>query len=90
MKAFKECCISNSIDGTEDVIVWEHFVQPRETTGNANHDTDKVDFREENAMYHQIPQPYNDEEYQRMWISEDSDQEFDGFSPVDVDDERCN
>ena len=95
VKTFKKCCISNSMDGTEDNIVWEHLVQPRQTTGDANDDTidddnKKEDLSEENSRYRQIPQPYMDEEYQRMWMSdEESDTEFDGFSQMDVDDERC-
>ena len=95
VKTFKKCCISNSMDGTEDNIVWEHLVQPRQTTGDANDDTidddnKKEDLSEENTRYRQIPQPYMDEEYQRMWTSdEESDTEFDGFSQMDVDDERC-
>ena len=91
VKAFKKCCISNSMDGTEDNVVWEHLAQPRETTGDANDDTDdeEVDFSEENTMYHQIPQSHTDEEYQRIWTSdEESDTEFDGFSKMDMDDER--
>lgn len=45
-------------------------------------DDDDIDFSEENTMYRQIPQPYTDDKYQRMWMSDDeTDQEFDGLSP---------
>ena len=92
VKAFKKCCIANSMDGTENNMVWGHLVHPRETTGEANDndDEDEADFSEENTMYHQIPQPYTDDEYHRMWTSdEESDTEFDGFPQMDFDDERC-
>ena len=72
VKAFRKCCILNSMGGTEDDVVWEHLVQPRETIVDANDDDDdkEVDFSEKNTMYRQIPQPYTDEEYQRMWTSD--------------------
>ena len=57
---------------------------------NDNDNNEKVDFYEENTMYRQIPQPYKDKEYQRIRTSdEESDTEFDGFSQMVVDDERC-
>ena len=74
------------MESTENEVVWEHLIQPRETTGDANDDTDdedkeEIDFIEENTMYRQISQPYMDEEYQHMWmLDEESDTEFDGFS----------
>lgn len=48
----------------------------------SNSDDDhNIDFSEENTMYRQIPQPYTDDKYQRMWMSDDeTDQEFDGLS----------
>lgn len=30
--AFKKCCLSNSMDSTEDDIVQEHYIKPKETT----------------------------------------------------------
>ena len=56
IKAFKKCCISNSMDGTEDDIIWEHFVTPKETSSAADDDAaaaddnDDVDFSEENEF----------------------------------------
>ena len=41
-------------------------------------------------MYRQISDPYTEEEYQRLWVSdEDSDNDFDGFAEMDDDDARC-
>ena len=36
VKAFKKYCILNRSDGTEDNVVWEHLVQPRGSTGDAD------------------------------------------------------
>ena len=77
----------------EDDVVWEHLVQPQGSTGGADDtaddDDDEIDFSYENDLYRQIPNPYREEEYQRLWASdEDSgDSDFGGFD--DVDDARC-
>ena len=94
VKAFKKCCISNNMDGTEDDALWEHLVQSRQTStddaDNAADDDEEVDFSAENDMYRQIPDPYTEEEYQRLWASDDnSDDEFAGFEEMDVVDARC-
>ena len=94
VKAFKKCCISNNMDGTEDDALWEHLVQSRQTStddaDNAADDDEEVDFSAENDMYRQIPDLYTEEEYQRLWASDDnSDDEFAGFEEMDVVDARC-
>ena len=55
----------------------------------ADDDDDEIDFSYENDLYRQIPNPFTEEEYQRLWASdEDSgDSDFGGFD--DVDDARC-
>ena len=72
---------------------WEHLVQPRGSTGGADDtaddDDDEIDFSYENDLYRQIPNPYTEEEYQRLWASDEDngDSDFGGFD--DVDDARC-
>ena len=70
----KKCCISICLEGTEDDVVWEDLVQPPGSTGDADNtaddDNDEVDFSYENDLYKQIPNPYTEEEYQRLWASD--------------------
>ena len=54
VKAFKKCCISNALDGTEDDMLWEDVIREAPLPVEAS---DVDDPRE----------PYNDEIPQEMW-----------------------
>ena len=68
------------MDGTEDDVVWEDYVKPRESASVADDGDgdDEVDYSEENALYCKVPNPYSDAEYHQMFCSE-GESDFEGF-----------
>ena len=77
--AFKKCCISNRMDGTEDDVLWEDFVH----RPDSNDDSDNDDESEED-YYEATPNTLTDEEFAKLFESDDSDEEFEGFDDADI------
>ena len=80
VKAFKKCCISNAMDGTEDDILWQHEVN----------DTIEPDVDEQAEPEEEPTDPHDDEiqqdEYQALFFGDhanDSDNDIDGGSDND-------
>ena len=77
--AFKKCCISNRMDGTEDDVLWEDFVH----RPDSNDDSDNDDEAEED-YYEAFPNTLTDAEFAKLFESDDSDDEFEGFEDADI------
>ena len=67
-RSFKKCGISNSIDGTEDDILWEEETAvPDEESEEEDKDHDVYDDR------------LTEEQWQNLFGESDAEEEFDGF-----------
>jgi hypothetical protein len=73
--AFKQCCISNKMDGTEDDILWED---------NAKHEdhSESEDKDDDESYYAATPGMMTDEDIQRLFESDDDEEEFDAIDCV--------
>ncbi|MCU7881477.1 MAG: hypothetical protein KZQ60_13760 [Candidatus Thiodiazotropha sp. (ex Lucinoma aequizonata)] len=81
VRAFKKCCISNSMDGTEDDVIWQDFVQ-RRTSGDEDDDSQDVTAEEE--FYEATPNTMTDNEFAQLFDSSDDEEEFEGFDEADL------
>jgi hypothetical protein len=76
--AFKKCCISNAMDGSEDDVVWDHQPQQQEDNRSTDETSDE-------AFYDDSLPTVTDKDLYRMFDSDsDDDDEFEGFEPMDV------
>ena len=78
MKAFKKCCISNALDGTEDDVLWENAME----SGNSAEATadEEEDIFEEEPYYADCKMQnfMTDEEVQDL-LQSSEDEDFEGF-----------
>ncbi|MCU7901214.1 MAG: hypothetical protein KZQ66_03680, partial [Candidatus Thiodiazotropha sp. (ex Lucinoma aequizonata)] len=72
VRAFKKCCISNSMDGTEDDVIWQDFVQ-RRTSGDEDDDSQDVTAEEE--FYEATPNTMTDNEFAQLLDSSNDEEE---------------
>ena len=67
-RSFKKCGISNSIDGTEDDILWEEDANPEQESENG-------DSEDEDLYDDQL----TEEQWRSLFGESDDEDEFEGF-----------
>ena len=78
VKAFKKCCISNALDGTEDDVLWENAMESRNSV-EATADEEEDIFEEEPYYADCKMQNFmTDEEVQDL-LQRSEDEDFEGF-----------
>ena len=88
VRAFKKCCISNAMDGTEDDILFEDVVQQNAPTAAApdaeSDDDDDDDDDYDDLFYADVECPWSRETILDVLDSDTDTEDFDGFDPVSV------
>lgn len=79
VQAFKKCCISNSMDGTEDNILWEEYVSSR-----AAQDDEDVPVNADDDYYGETPAQMTDDDIAKMFESDDDNEDFERFTESDI------
>lgn len=81
VKAFKKCCISNNLDGTEDDAIWEDLAKKTSDTP-AEEDEDTTE-----DYYEETPTGMTDDDMRKFFDSDNDtdDEDFEGFDASDID-----
>ena len=78
--SFKKCCISNTLDGSEDDILWEDLATSDTTSAN--------DTNANNDYYSETQGMMTDEEFNTFFDEADREyeqvEEFEGFSEEEI------
>jgi hypothetical protein len=90
-RAFKKCCISNHLDGTEDDILFKDLIKSRSPVPDLAADEDdeseddETDPTGEETVYTDVdPQGMSSEEIARFFQSDDEESDFEGFDESDL------
>jgi len=84
VKAFKKCCISNNLDGTEDDSVWDDMTK-KTSDDDCSTTTDEEDHHELQDYYKETPTGMTDEQIEKLFESDSDEEEFEGFDASDID-----
>ena len=79
MHTFKKSCISNRMDETEDDVIWEDFVHSPHSTDDSDNDDEAAE-----DYYNATPNTLRDEEFTKLFESDECDNEFEGFDDADI------
>lgn len=77
VRAFKKCCISNALDGSEDDILWEETPSTSTEDSDTDEDCDRNDIVYDDDSEDETPLSVLRDIY-RMF-GESDDEEFEGF-----------
>lgn len=88
-RGFKKCCLSNSMDGEEDDIIWEDMIaktnQRKEDKDDCEDDSEGETHDEDEILNDGMYGEEEEEKLRRLFDSDvDSGSDFEGFNEEDV------